>query len=382
MVIDSSATVDGDASSDAANISVTPGSSGYDVIALGGDTSCALQAGTVRCLGDNSNGQLGNGTFTDSFTAAPIASLTNVVQVRLWRLGLFLRGHACALINDGTVQCWGANHQGQLGDGTRTDRTGPVKVLSLNDVAEIAPGDGLTCVGMKDGTARCWGENVSGDLGDGTYLDHLFPKPVAGLTGVSQLSLAPGRSCALITDGTVKCWGIPLIGPQIDTTLLPQTKSGLANVKHIAAGEYFGCALLLNETVQCWGRSTSGSLGDGSPIDIETFKKTPGLVVGLSNVKQIALGNAFACALIGDGTVRCWGENVPKFGNLGNGSYESSSTPKAVVGLAGVSAISLGAHHGCAKLKDGSMKCWGSNTHGQLGDGTTKSQSIPIAVKW
>ncbi|MBK7146508.1 MAG: InlB B-repeat-containing protein [Xanthomonadales bacterium] len=342
-------------------------------LTAGEQHTCAItDAGTVKCWGVNGNGQLGNGTTTNSALAVDVGGLGAVAQIAAGA------AHTCARLADGTVRCWGHNVQGQLGDGTTTNSTTPVAVSGLADVAEIAAGYYHTCARLTDGTVRCWGRNSYGQLGNGTTTQSPTPVAVSGLADVAEIAAGYHHTCARLTDGTVRCWGHNGSGQLGNGTTTQSTTpvavSGLANVAEISAGGHHTCARLTDGTVRCWGYNSFGQLGNGTT----TNSTTPVAVSGLANVAEIASGGHHTCARLTDGTVRCWGYN--SFGQLGNGTTTNSTSPVAVSGLGNVAEIAAGYSHTCARLTDGTVRCWGRNDYGQLGDGRPNPALSPTVV--
>jgi alpha-tubulin suppressor-like RCC1 family protein len=283
--------------------------------------------------------------------------------------------HACALTQAGEVRCWGRNFSGQLGDGTRQDRTRPVKIAGLSEVAQLAAFGARTCAVKRDGTVLCWGL-VGGLLADGSVpqygqstgeaWDRTTPKPVVGLSDVAQLAIGGEHLCALAKNGSVRCWGGNAHGQLGDGTLenriAPTAVSGLGKVVQLALGVSHSCALREDSSVQCWGANEGGQLGDRT---VEA-RPRPTVVPELTTVMQLAAGGSSTCARLGNGTVRCWGWNTQ--GQLGDGTAKNHGIPKAIYGLSGVRDIVLGAGFGCAIGGDRTVHCWGDNTRGQLAD--------------
>jgi len=358
-----------------------------DIVAMsgGGSHSCALLVdSTMRCWGDNEFGQLGTGTTSRSLTpVSPVTStgtLTNVVGISA---SFF---HTCALLADGSGRCWGRNASGRLGNGDVADQlTASTSVFRLANAVVIDAGAFHTCAVLADGTTRCWGSNASGQLGDGTGASSLTPVSAAGGGGtITARDIAAGRNhtCAVRANSTVACWGSNASGQLGDggvsgsLSLIPVTVSGLTNVVAVAGGDAHTCALLGNGTAKCWGLNSSGQLGTGTT----TSSSTPVTVSGLTNAIAIAagggLGNSHTCALLANGTARCWGSNSS--GQLGDGTTTTRLSPVAVSGLTNAVSIAVGEFHTCALLANRFPFCWGFNSSGQLGNGTLNSQSVPI----
>src|SRR5881396_1743140 len=175
------------------------------------------------------------------------------------------------------------------------------------------------------------------------------------------------HACMRLPDGTVQCWGRNYSGQlgngdgNLTNSSVPVTARGLTTATSVVTGDAHTCALLGDGTVQCWGVGDSGQRGDGTFNNISTV---PAAVVGITGAGAVAARGYHSCALFGDGTVRCWGRNDD--GQLGDGTFTSSSTPLRVGGLTGAAAVSGGFYHTCALLGDSTVQCWGRNAEGQL----------------
>jgi alpha-tubulin suppressor-like RCC1 family protein/pimeloyl-ACP methyl ester carboxylesterase len=361
-------------------------------IGLGSMHSCArLSDSTLKCWGYNDSGQLGNGEsgglLTYSSTPVAVTGVTGAVEVSGG--GAALAGSfTCALLSSGAVQCWGANADGELGVGTASVRALPVLVqpTTLNLATDVVGGADYTCVLWNTGAVKCWGQNGSGQLGNGTTTSSGNPVDVIGITNATALSAGYGHTCARLADSTVKCWGENSSGQlgngNTTDASTPVAVSGISSATGIGLGSRHSCARLGDSTLRCWGRNANGELGNGST----TNSSTPVTVSGISDAAAVFGGGdnagtstAHTCALLNGGGVKCWGRN--NYGQLGTGNTTNSTTPVQVSGLAsGVTGVKLGMHASCALMSDGSVKCWGRNNYGQLGDASTTQRNSPVTV--
>jgi putative cell wall-binding protein/alpha-tubulin suppressor-like RCC1 family protein len=364
-------------SASAAVPAVTTVSTGYT-------HSCALNStGGVDCWGANALGELGNGTTTRS--ARPV----HVIGLRVGVIAVSASaGHACALTSGGAVKCWGYNVYGQLGNGTTTNSTVPVDVVGLGaGVTAVTAGPLESCAVTTVGAVKCWGFTRDGQPGNVTTKLSSVPVDVVGLgSGVVSVALGGNFSCALTSGGGVKCWGFNEVGQLGNGTStdssVPVDVVGLASgVVSVSAGDQHSCALTSGGAVKCWGGAPwSGQLGNGGT----SSSSVPVDVIGLgSGVVSVSAGQGHTCAVTLGGAVRCWGEN--DYGQLGNGSVTGSGlgvgVPVDVVGLgSGAVMVAGGGRHTCAVTSDGAVKCWGENTDGELGDGTTTLSEVPVDV--
>jgi alpha-tubulin suppressor-like RCC1 family protein len=362
---------------------VTALPSGVIQIEAGELHTCALTAaGGVKCWGNNSLGQLGDTTNTFRSAPADVSGLTSGVKS-------IASGdsHTCAVLTDGTAKCWGLNEDGQLGNGVNTSLgvgvTSPVTVLAsgpptpitLTGIARLATGRTHTCALMDDGSVNCWGRNLAGQLGRGTITQReLTPGVASGLgSGVARIELGFEHSCAVLTNGQAQCWGKNIEGEVgngdvnvVDGVATPTIVHGLASgVADVSAGSGHTCWLTQGGSVRCSGINSDGRLGDGTTGGGNVLAATNvvGLTAGVA-ATQIASGGAHSCQ-VNAGGVMCWGRNTE--GQLGNAGNTDSPVPVPVSGLAGITAVATGAFHACALGSGGGLKCWGANGAEQLG---------------
>ncbi len=347
-------------------------------VATGEGHTCALFSnGVAKCWGDNSLGQLGRGLLGGLYGfGAPVVGLSGVNRGPKVAAGF---RHGCALKSDGNVECWGNNLDAQTSPPVMGPWVTTSQPAKLDEVLrELELGRRHSCGIVDDGRVLCWGSNTEGQHGDGTFSSATRPSFVQDLRNVVQLGMGDFFGCALRSDGRVLCWGDNTFG-QLGTAAPASSATALEvalpeRALRIAVGTHSACALMprgpnVAGSVYCWGRAAIGnglSTGTPTPTPVEV-DPTPVSGGGpLWCAIDITVGYAFGCALMCDGTVFCWGDNSD--GQLGVGSTHSHYRARPLQ-LKDISALEAGNQHVCALSTDGAVFCWGDNQYGQLGLG-------------
>lgn len=349
----------------------------FQAISAGSAQTCAITSiGGIKCWGDNVGGILGDNSQIRRSTPTDVQGISS--GATSVSIGAF---HACAVVG-GLVKCWGNNTYGQLGNGTTTNSMIPVNVTGISNGVEVGVGQLHSCARTADEAVFCWGANLSGQLGTGVLSPLPTSSPVAvnGLSsGVTDLSVGANSTCVVVA-GAAKCWGSNFygqIGNGGGAALEPAQVSGLSSgVSMVSAGGAFACALT-DGGVKCWGENGGGQLGNDSTIQSNIPVNVNGLGID-SGVTSISAGSWTACAIQNGGAI-CWGTNT--FGQIGDGTTTNRLTPVSVNGLSNaVLNISAGGQYACAIIEGGMIKCWGANQYSQLGNGAITYRATPLDV--
>jgi alpha-tubulin suppressor-like RCC1 family protein len=225
---------------------------------------------------------------------------------------------------------------------------------------------------------RCWGYGLSGQLGNGMAATSPTPVPVSGITNAVEVSAGGYTSCARLADGTARCWGADTNGALGNDALIassntPVPVSGIANAAGLASGFHVSGARLASGTMSSWGHGQYGQMGNGL---LTITNPTPVATSGIDYI-QVSSFYQTVCGVRAGGSAYCWGANSS--GQVGDGTTgPNKPSPTPVSGLSTVTKTSNGTFHSCAVLANGTARCWGDNGQGRLGDGTTNPSAFPI----
>jgi alpha-tubulin suppressor-like RCC1 family protein len=376
-------------------------------------TCAVLDNGSAKCWGHNQYGRLGIDNDTQMGDGSGEMSQLTGINLGTGRTATSISAgnyHSCALLDNGAVKCWGGNGYGQLGIDNETDMgDGSGEMSQLTGInlgtgrtaTAISAGWGHTCALLDNGTVKCWGYNIRGQLGIGnTENMGDNSSEMSQLTGINlgtgrtatAISAGGFHSCAVLDNGAAKCWGLNSLG-QLgigNTENMGDNSSEMSQLTGISlgtgrtataisAGENHTCAVLDDASVKCWGRNDRGHLG----IDNDTqmgdgsgeMAQLTGINLGTGRTAiTVSAGVSHSCALLDNGAVKCWGYNgygqlgIDNDTQMGDGSGEMSQLTGINLGTGRTAtAIAAGGNISCAKLDNSSVKCWGSNYLGQLG---------------
>jgi alpha-tubulin suppressor-like RCC1 family protein len=372
-VAEGSATITATADNVARTATLTVlGLGGTIIMSAGGGHTCALNAtGIAFCWGLGGFGQLGNGGASDSPTPVAVAG-----GLTFATLGTGTN-RTCAVTRAGAAYCWGS---ALLGDGGSSDSPTPVAVAGGHTFGRMSVGALHACAIATDGRAYCWGSGASGRLGNGFVDDQVAPSGVSGDITFASITAGQAHTCGLDADGAAYCWGLGTWGRLGNGGLanqsLPTAVSGGITFASISAGSEHTCAIGTDGVAYCWGRGLAGRLGTGTQDD--QLAPAPVPVPEGRTFAAIAAGENHTCAITTGGLAYCWGSNSA--GQLGNGSLTPSLVPTPVSGGLTFASITAGASYTCGVTTSDELYCWGFGNSGQLGNGTLTSRFTPARV--
>ena len=338
----------------------------FKAIAAGIEASCGLlQSGSAECWGENSTGQLGDGTISNRVAPTAVQGGLSFSTISAPTT------HTCGILVAGGQRCWGENTFGQLGDGTRTNRLIPVAVLGGHTLTQVFTSDWQFSCGLDSGNAAwCWGEDFYSSLGHDTTYFNTTPGLVAGGLAFTQIEARSARGCGLGPGGVVYCWGIRRPGYDDRLSVVPIPEPAAPSLVDITEGGQHTCGLTSTGEAWCWGANDYGQLGNGS-IGIEGFDEPPSQVAGGLTFTSLSAGIFHTCGIVVSGDAYCWGANGSGSLGVGNAVDPAVPTPAPVTGNHSFSAISAGENHTCGLTGGGVAYCWGLNYNGEVGYGGT-----------
>lgn len=352
-------------------------------ISVGNSHTCAVTTDDqAYCWGHNgSQGTLGvgdNAELDENGNSPRPMAVVGGLQFRFVSAGT---GFTCGLTTGDLAYCWGTNSVGQLGDGTRTSRNRPVAVAGKRRFRQIRSGGAHTCAVTFADEAFCWGDNSSGQLGDGTGHGPLKPVRVTGGLKFRGVFAGVAHTCGRTPGGKAYCWGDNDYGQLGDGSstqrLAPVAVKGGRVFSQLSAGLFHSCGVSAAQAY-CWGRNRYGALGDGT----FTRRSTPTAVAGGLSFAGVSAGREGSCGVTTGNKAYCWGYNHS--GRLGTGTENDvRTTPAAVVGDLAFESVSTSMQwfFTCGITTGQRAYCWGNNSVGQLGDGTTNTtRPSPVAV--
>lgn len=315
----------------------------------------------------------------------------------------------CAIVEGGVVRCWGRDKAGELGDGRGGDRGKSVIVRGVENATAVALASQFVCALGADKKVKCWGSGRIAN--DGKPRDHAKATDVVGVEGAEELVASGAIACAR-TPTAITCWGTdPASIGTPPTGTFSQVAAGfthgcaldkkgavtcwgtgdwqapkgsfakppISGATYLATGDRHACVVTKDKKVQCWGMNDAGQLGTKPDTELH---KAPITVPGVSGAVKLVAGESAMCALLADGSAKCWGSNGE--GELGLGKKSNDERPSKVASIPDVAGMCLATAHGCALTKSKSILCWGATAHGQLGSGTVGKETKlePAKIAW
>jgi alpha-tubulin suppressor-like RCC1 family protein len=325
----------GDGSStDRPTAAVTGGTTFNDItqLATGRAFSCARRStGALSCWGANTYGQLGNNSTSRTTSPVAVTGITDAIEVAAGA------DFTCARLSSGGARCWGRSNRGQSASGSTTGSLlTPQVVLQtgsalLTDVVDIDAGDGHACAVLRDGRVFCWGENANWQTGSSDVMFRTLAREVTGVTGAVEVATGATATCARLANGTVQCWGGNAYGQLgnggTTASATPVVVSGLTNAAQLVAAADTFCARRGDGSVWCWGDGRRGQIGNGVTASVSSATAT----ITVTNAAHLGGGHEHFCAVLPDSGVRCWGRAAE--GQIGNNMTRDMSAPQAALSV-------------------------------------------------
>lgn len=343
--------------------------------------TCSLNhLGWINCWGANVTGQFGNGNTAGTNRQLPIRS--GIIQIDTARSGSgSSSGTTYVITNTGVLMSWGDNIFGKLGTGVDGGASFTPQIVDINTRYKFIKSQYRhTCGITKTDILKCWGYNTDGNLGDGTNTQRNFPVVIDGATTYKAVAVGAYHTCAITMAGVLKCWGLNSNSQLGDGTNTQRFNpvvitSGTAYAS-VSVGLTHSCAITSAGALKCWGSDDMGQMGDGG---IAISRSTPYSVDSGNTYISVSAADDSTCAITTGGVLKCWGGNTT--GQLGDGTTVDRTTPVVIDSGVNYISVSAGGYHSCGITTSNLMKCWGYNLLGQLGIGVTGgTQATPTVI--
>lgn len=354
-------------------------------ISAGENHTCVLNSdGAAYCWGDNSVGQLGNGSTVSSMKPVAVSGDLRLKSISVgW-------DHTCGITVDNDAYCWGRGRYGRLGNGAADNSLVPTAVAGGLSFEQVNSGMAHTCGITTDGSAYCWGRGEDGILGNNSIESSLVPVPVSGDLAFGSVNAGSATTCGITTDGHAYCWGASDFGNLLgqgdddrDRKLAPGLVAGDFRFKpnSISVGLDHVCAISTTDEAICWGRGRYGKLGIGSGDGLGVIEnlRTPREVNGNISFALVSTGVFQTCGITTDGKAFCWGRNGS--GQLGDGTTTMRVEPAAVSADFRFKDIAIGTEHACGISSSDDVYCWGNGNAGKLGTRSADNKMVPTKVR-
>lgn len=356
----------------------------------------------IVCWGTTTWGDIGTGNDSGSPVTQPNVSVTFPTGVSEWSVYKNGFNGSCAIADTGDAYCWGRRLSGAIGDGGSSSGyqaepdVAVVKPSGVTSWVDIGAGFVINCGLADTGDAYCWGNDNEGALGNGTTTTSNQDAPVivdkpSGVSAYTDIAVGSRTACAIDTDGDLYCWGRNgagglgngITGTNSDTPVAVTLPSGVSTWTKMTVGDGHTCAVADTGDAYCWGNDADGQLGDGDP---RANSNTPQLVVkpsGVTSWLDITAGGSHSCGIGNNNDAYCWGKN--QNGQVGKGGVSSDALfPTRVRELTSTitawKQISANGNNSCAVASDDDLYCWGANSNGEVGNGTTGNTGRPVPV--
>lgn len=363
---------------------LTPITAYAGILSAGNNHTCLLKAnGGAFCWGDNSVGQLGNGSTESSMVPVPVSGDLRFTSISAgW-------DHTCGITVDSKAYCWGRGRYGRLGNGSAENSMMPAAVSGGLSFKSVDSGMAHTCGLTADGEAYCWGRGEDGILGNNSVDSSKTPVPVSGGLAFGSIHAGSATTCGITTDGDAYCWGASdfgnLLGQgegELERKITPGLVAGGFRFEpgSIGVGLDHVCAISQSDKAVCWGRGRYGKLGIGSGAGLGVIEnlKTPREVRGRLSFRSIATGVFQTCGIATNRKAYCWGRNGA--GQLGDGTTTMRVEPVAVSTNQRFNELTVGNNHACGVSTDDEIYCWGNGAAGKLGTRSSDNELTPNEV--